>query len=56
MEMTYKFPYKESSYIRVPAVHSRGQPKPAYFVAVGIPIRDMTGMPPEARKCWKTSI
>jgi hypothetical protein len=32
--------------------YSRGQTKPANFVAVGIPIRDMTGtpVPSEARK------
>ena len=31
-------------------------PKPAYFAAVGIPIWDMTGTTPVARKCWKTVI
>ena len=30
--------------------------KARYFAAVGIPIRDMTGTPPEARKWWKTFI
>jgi hypothetical protein len=37
-------------------MYSRRQPKPTYFVAVGIPILDMTETPPEARKCWKTFI
>ena len=36
--------------------YSGGQTKPAYFVAMGIPIWDMTETPPEARKCWKTWI
>jgi len=36
--------------------YSHGQPKPANFVAVGIPILDMTETPPEAWKCWKMFI
>ena len=36
--------------------YSHGQPKPTCFVAMGIPIWDMTGMLPKAWKCWKTSI
>ena len=36
--------------------YSSGQPKPAYFAAVGIPIWDVTGTPPEARKGWKRVI
>jgi hypothetical protein len=42
----------------IPALqpYSHGQPKPTYFVAVGIPILDMTETPPEAQKCWKTFI
>jgi hypothetical protein len=30
--------------------------KPANFVAVGIPIQDMTGTTPKAQTCWKTFI
>jgi hypothetical protein len=37
-------------------MYSPGQPKPAYFAAVGIPIRDMTETTPEARKCWEAFI
>jgi hypothetical protein len=37
-------------------IYSHGQTKPAYFVAVGIPIWDMMETPLEARKCLKTCI
>ena len=32
------------------------QSPPILWPWVSIPIRDMTGTPPEARKCWKTFI
>jgi hypothetical protein len=37
-------------------LYSSGQLKPTYFEAVGIPIWNMTGTPPEAQKCWETFI
>jgi hypothetical protein len=51
----YMVKYKPRG-VYVMIVYSRGQPKPTYFVAVGIPILDMTETPPEAQKCWKTFI
>ena len=36
--------------------YSTGQAKPTYFGAVSIPMLDMTGMPLEVHKCWKTLI
>jgi hypothetical protein len=44
------------SQVIVLVTYRHGQTKPAYFAAVGIPIWDMTGTPPEGRKCWKTCI
>jgi hypothetical protein len=49
--LSYLFYYLELAYL-----YSSGQPKPAYFGGVRIPILDMTGTPLEARKCRETFI